>query len=109
MKEVLANKEIDKPQKESQGGFLSGSGLAFFWGLLLTAIGFTLRLDPFGFWNIVIIALALPLVAGFLSFKWKRSGKIAMAKGAMIILLIGCIVTVGVTIWFISVLSSLGN
>ena len=73
------------------------------------AIGFTVPLDPFGFWNVVIIALSLPVVAGSLVIKWKGSGKKSMAKGAMMILVIGGIVMVGVTIWFISVLNSLGN
>jgi len=51
----------------------------------------------------------LPVVAGTLVVKWKKSGKKAMAKGAMTILVIGGIVMIGVTIWFISVLNSLGN
>tara|TARA_B110001452_G_scaffold244628_1_gene228750 strand:- start:673 stop:1002 length:330 start_codon:yes stop_codon:yes gene_type:complete len=109
VEQKVQHEEEHKPQEESQGSFLSGSGISFLSGLLLLGAGFTLRLDSFGFWNIVIIALALPVVAGFLSFKWKRSGKIAMAKGAMTILVIGCIVAVGVTIWFISVLNRLGN
>jgi hypothetical protein len=109
MEQTIESEDEGQPQEESRGSFLSGSSISFFSGLLLIVIGFTVSLDPFGFWNIVIIALALPVVAGSLAFKWKRNGKIAMANGAMTILIIGCIVTVGVTIWFISVLNSLGS
>ena len=109
MEETIANEEGDQPQEESRGSFLSGSGLAWLAGLLLMGIGFTVPLDQVGFWNVVLIALSLPVAAGSLAFKWKRSGKIAMANGAMTILVIGCIVAVGVTIWFVSLLNSLGN
>ncbi|NCG42164.1 MAG: hypothetical protein GWO84_01300 [Euryarchaeota archaeon] len=109
MEETIANEEGDQPQEESRGSFLSGSGLAWLAGLLLMGIGFTVPLDPFGFWNVVLVALGLPVAAGSLALKWKRSGKIAMANGAMTILVIGCIVAVGVTIWFVSLLNSLGN
>ena len=68
-------------------------------------MSFSIRLD---FWNIVIIALSLPVVAGSLVIKWKRNGKKAMAKGALTILVIGGIVMIEVTIWFISVLNSPG-
>ena len=57
----------------------------------------------------MLIALGLPVAAGSLAFKWKRSGKIAMANGAMTIFKIGGIVAFGVTIWFVSLLNSLGN
>jgi hypothetical protein len=109
VEETVTNEEGDLTQEDSRGSFLFGSGFAFFSGLLVMAIGFTVSLDPFGFWNVVIIALSLPVVAGSLAIKWKRSGNIAKAKGAMTILVIGGIVTVGVTIWFISVLNSLGS
>ena len=72
---------------------------------LSQSVSFSIRLD---FWNIVIIALSLPVVAGSLVIKWKRSGKKAMAKGALTILVIGGIVMIEVTIWFISVLNSPG-
>ena len=99
----------DQSQEEPRGSFLSGSGISFLLGLLLMAIGFTFPLDQVGFWNVVLIALALPVVAGSLALKWKMSGNIEMAKVAMTILVIGGVVTVGVTIWFISLLNSLGN
>ena len=109
MEETIANEEGDQPQEESRGSFLSGLGIAWLAGLLLMGIGFTIPLDQTGFWNVVLIALGLPVAAGSLALKWKRSGKIAMANGAMTILVIGCIVAVGVTIWFVSLLNSLGN
>ena len=109
MEEEVSNEESNLKKEDSQGSFLFGSGFALLSGLVVMAIGFTVPLDPFGFWNIVIIALSLPVVAGTLVIKWKGSGKKTMAKGAMTILLIGGIVMIGVTIWFISVLNSLGN
>ena len=109
MEETVSSEEGDQDTKDSQGSFLLGSGFALLSGLLVMAIGFTVPLDPFGFWNVVIIALSLPVVAGSLVIKWKGSGKKAMAKGAMAILVIGGIVMVGVIIWFISVLNSLGS
>tara|TARA_B100000900_G_scaffold154322_1_gene131037 strand:+ start:1025 stop:1354 length:330 start_codon:yes stop_codon:yes gene_type:complete len=109
MEEEVSNEESNQKKEDSQGSFLFGSGVALLSGLVVMAIGFTVPLDPFGFWNIVIIALSLPVVAGTLVIKWKGSGKKTMAKGAMTILLIGGIVMIGVTIWFISVLNSLGN
>tara|TARA_B100001109_G_C18419135_1_gene269995 strand:- start:73 stop:402 length:330 start_codon:yes stop_codon:yes gene_type:complete len=109
MEEEVSDEESNLKKEDSQGSFLFGSGFALLSGLVVMAIGFTVPLDPFGFWNIVIIALSLPVVAGTLVVKWKKSGKKAMAKGAMTILVIGGIVMIGVTIWFISVLNSLGN
>jgi len=109
MEEEVSNEESNLKKEDSQGSFLLGSGFALLSGLVVMAIGFTVPLDPFGFWNIVIIALSLPVVAGTLVIKWKGSGKKTMAKGAMTTLLIGGIVMIGVTIWFISVLNSLGN
>jgi len=109
VEETIANEEGDQPQEESRGSFLSGSGIAWLAGLLLMGIGFMVPLDQFGFWNVVLIALGLPVAAGSLALKWKRSGKIAMANGAMTILVIGCIVAVGVTIWFVTLLNSLGS
>ena len=109
MEETVSHEDGDQKVEDSQGSFLFGSGFALLSGLLVMGIGFTASLDPFGFWNVVIIALSLPVVAGSLVIKWKRGGKTAKAKGAMTILVIGGIVMVGVTIWFISVLNSLGS
>ena len=109
MEEAVSDEESNLKKEESQGSFLFGSGFALLSGFVVMAIGFTVPLDPFGFWNIVIIALSLPVVAGSLVIKWKGSGKKAMAKGAMTILVIGGIVMIGVAMWFISVLNSLGN
>ena len=109
MVEAVSDEEGYLKKEDSQGSFLFGSGFALLSGLLIMGIGFTVPLDPFGFWNVVIIALSLPVVAGSLVIKWKGSGKKSMAKGAMMILVIGGIVMVGVTIWFISVLNSLGS
>lgn len=109
MEEAVSDEGSNLKKEESQGSFLFGSGFALLSGFVVMAIGFTVPLDPFGFWNIVIIALSLPVVAGSLVIKWKGSGKKAMAKGAMTILVIGGIVMIGVAMWFISVLNSLGN
>ena len=109
MEETASHEEGSQELEGSQGSVLFGSGFAFLSGLLVMGIGFTVPLDPFGFWNVVIIALSLPVVAGSLVIKWKRSGNTAKAKGAMTILVIGGIVMIGVTIWFISVLNSLGS
>ena len=109
MEQTPESENGDLPQEESRGSLLSGSGISFFSGLLLIGIGFTIPLGQVGFWNVVLIALGLPVAAGSLALKWKRSGKVAMANGAMTILVIGCIVAVGVTIWFVSLLNSLGN
>ena len=109
MEEAVSDEGSNLKKEESQGSFLFGSGFALLSGIVVMAIGFTVPLDPFGFWNIVIIALSLPVVAGSLVIKWKGSGKKAMAKGAMTILVIGGIVMIGVAMWFISVLNSLGN
>ena len=109
MEKTASNDEVDPDDKDSQGGFVFGSGFAFISGFLVMGIGFAVPLDPFGFWNIVIIALSLPIVAGSLVIRWKRSGMTAKANGALTILGLGVIVMLGVTIWFISVLNSLGN
>ncbi|RJU89439.1 MAG: hypothetical protein DWC07_06075 [Candidatus Poseidoniales archaeon] len=109
MEEAVSDEESNQKIEDSQGSFLFGSGFALLSGLVVMGIGFTVPLDQFGFWNVVIIALSLPVVAGSLVIKWKGSGKKAMAKGAMTILVIGGIVMIGVTIWFISILNSLGN
>lgn len=109
MEEAVSDEESNLKKEDSQGSFLFGSGFALLSGLVVMAIGFTVPLDQFGFWNVVLIALGLPVAAGSLALKWKRSGKIAMANGAMTILVIGGIVMIGVTIWFISVLNSFGN
>ena len=65
-------------------------------------------LNPFGFLEYRDYCSQLPVVAGSLVIKWKRNGKKAMAKGALTILVIGGIVMIEVTIWFISVLNSPG-
>jgi len=109
VEETASHEEESQELEESQGSVLFGSGFAFLSGLLVMGIGFTVPLDSFGFWNVVIIALSLPVVAGSLVIKWKRSGNTAKAKGAMTILVIGGVVMIGVTIWFISVLNSLGS
>ena len=100
MEETVSKEDGELAEEDSKDSFLLGSGFALLSGLFLMGIGFTVPLDPFGFWNVVIIALSLPVVAGTLMIKWKGSGKKAMAKGAMTILVIGGIVTLGVTIWF---------
>ena len=109
MEQTAESENGGLPQEESRGSFLSGSGISFFSGLLLIGIGFTIPLGQVGFWNVVLIALGLPVAAGSLALKWKLSGDMEMAKGAMTVLVIGGIVTVGVTIWFISLMNSLGN
>jgi len=105
------SKEEQQPQEESQGSFLSGAGMSLLFGLILIVIGFTVPIGPNGVvsWNIMIIALGLPVAAGSLALIWTRSGKGAMVSGAKTIFIIGCMVAIGVIIWFISVLNSLGH
>ena len=99
------------PLVESQGRFLSGTGISLLFGLILTVFGFTVPVGPSGvlFWNIMIIAFGLPVAAGSLALMWARKGKSKMVSGAKMIFMIGCIVAIGVTIWYVSLLNSLGN
>ena len=99
-------------ESESEGSFLIGAGISLLFGLLLVTIGFTFCFGPscgvWG-WNIMFIAFGLPVSAGSLILIGKSSNKKAMVRGAKAILIIGCIIAVGVIIWFITVLNSLGN
>jgi|TARA_B100001540_G_scaffold314949_1_gene340994 hypothetical protein len=104
----MESKEESQPQEESQGGFLSGAGMSLFFGLLLVAIGFEVDIGPVC-WNIMMIAFGLPVAAGSLVLSWKQSGKKAMVRGAKTIFILGCMVSVGVIIWFVTVLNSLGH
>ena len=112
VKEMVDSKEDSQPQEESQGGFLYGAGFSLLFGLLLVTIGFTFCFGPgcgvWG-WNIMFIAFGLPVAAGSLALMWKRSGKKAMVNGAKTIFIIGCMVAIGVIIWFVTVLNSLGS
>ena len=106
------SEEESQPQEESQAGFLPGAGISLLFGLLLVTIGFTFCFGPscgvWG-WNIMFIAFGLPVAAGSLALMWNRSGKKAMVSGAKTIFIIGCMVAIGVIIWFITVLNSLGS
>ena len=91
---------------------ISGAAIALFFGILLVAIGLTVCLGPScgdWTWNIIFIALGIPVSAGSVMLIWKRSDKKAMVQGAKTIFIIGCMVAVGVIIWFITVLNSLGG
>ena len=104
------NEEVQN--SESEGSFLVGAGISLLFGLILVTIGLTLCFGPscgvWG-WNIIFIAFGIPVSAGSLVLIGKRSNKKAMILGAKTIFIIGCIVALGVIIWFINVLNSLGN
>lgn len=104
------NEEDEK--SESEGSFLMGAGMSLLFGLFLVTIGFTFCFGPscgvWG-WNIMFIAFGLPVSAGSLILIGKSSNKKAMVRGAKAILIIGCTIAVGVIIWFITVINSLGH
>ena len=99
-------------EQQSGGSFLIGAGISLLFGLILVTIGLTFCFGPscgvWG-WNIIFIAFGIPVSAGSLFLIGKRSDKQAMVRGAKAILIIGCMVSVGVVIWFITVLNSLGG
>ena len=97
---------------ESEGSFLIGSGTSLLFGLILVTIGLTFCFGPscgiWG-WNIIFIAFGIPVSASSLLLIGKHSDKKAMVKGAKTILIVGCLVAIGVIIWFVNVLNSLGG
>ena len=112
MKVMVDGKEEPQPREKLQGGFLSGAAICLLFGILLVAIGLTFCFGPscgvWG-WNIIFIVLGIPVSAGSLAHIIKRSGKRSMVNGAKIVFIIGCMVTIGVIIWFVTLLNSLGN
>ena len=102
----------EQEEQQSEGSFLIGAGISLFFGLILVTIGLTFCFGPscgvWG-WNIMFIAFGIPVSAGSLFLIGKRSDKQAMVRGAKAILIIGCIIAIGVIIWFITVLNSLGG
>ena len=108
---VMETKE-EEPKSESEGSFLIGAGVSLLFGFILVTIGFTFCFGPscgvWG-WNIIFIAFGIPVSAGSLILIGKGSDKQAMVSGAKTILIIGCMVAIGVIIWFVNVLNSLGG
>ena len=108
---VMETKE-EELESESEGSFLLGAGLSLLFGLILVTIGLTFCFGPscgvWG-WNIIFIAFGIPDSAGSLFLIGKSSDKQAMVRGAKTILIIGCVVAIGVIIWFVNVLNSLGG
>ena len=108
---VMETKE-EEPKSESEGSFLIGAGVSLLFGLILVTIGFTFCFGPscgvWG-WNIIFIAFGIPVSAGSLFLIGKSSNKEAMVRGAKTILIIGCVVAIGVIVWFVNVLNSLGG
>ncbi len=108
---VMETKE-EELESESEGSFLLGAGLSLLFGLILVTIGLTFCFGPscgvWG-WNIIFIAFGIPVSAGSLFLIGKSSDKQAMVRGAKTILIIGCVVAIGVIIWFVNVLNSLGG
>ena len=108
---VVETKE-EEPKSESEGSFLIGAGVSLLFGLILVTIGFTFCFGPscgvWG-WNIIFIAFGIPVSAGSLFLIGKSSDKQAMVRGAKTILIIGCVVAIGVIMWFVNVLNSLGG
>ena len=106
---VMEGKE---KEHQSEGSFLIGAGISLLFGILLVSIGLTFCFGPScgaWSWNIIFIAFGIPVSAGSVMLIWKRSDKKAMVQGAKTIFIIGCMVAIGVIIWFISVLNSLGG
>ena len=99
-------------KSESEGSFLLGAGVSLLFGLIFVTIGLTFCFGPscgvWG-WNIMFIAFGIPVSAGSLFLIGKGSDKQAMVRGAKTILIIGCMVAVGVIVWFVNVLNSLGG
>ena len=99
-------------KSESEGSFLIGAGVSLLFGLILVTIGLTFCFGPgcgvWG-WNIIFIAFGIPVSAGSLFLIGKSSNKQSMVRGAKAILIIGCMVAIGVIIWFVNVLNSLGG
>lgn len=108
---VMVIKE-EEQKSESEGSFIIGAGASLLFGLILVTIGLTFCFGPscgvWG-WNIIFIAFGIPVSAGSLVLIGKSSDKKAMVQGAKTILIIGCMVAVGVILWFVNVLNSLGN
>jgi len=104
--------EVKEEEQQPEGSFLIGAGISLLFGILLVSIGLTFCFGPgcgvWG-WNIIFIAFGIPVSAGSVIAIWKRSGKNSMVRGAKMIFIIGCMVAIGVIIWFISVLNSLGG
>jgi len=100
-------KEESQPKEESKGGFLSGAGISLLLGLTMIVIGINFHMATL--LNVMFIAFGLPVAAGSLALMWKRSGKKEMVNGAKMIFIIGCMVAIGVIIWFVTLLNSLGN
>ena len=102
----------EEGKSESEGSFLVGAGLSLLFGLILVTIGLTFCFGPscgvWG-WNIIFIGFGIPVSAGSLILIGKGSDKQAMVSGAKTILIIGCMVAIGVIIWFVNVLNSLGG
>ena len=104
--------EDKEEEQQPEGSFLIGAGISLLFGILLVSIGLTFCFGPscgVWVWNIIIISLGIPVSAGSVMLIWKRSDKKAMVQGAKTIFIIGCMVAVGVIIWFITVLNSLGG
>ena len=99
-------------KSESEGSFLIGAGVSLLFGLIFVTIGLTFCFGPscgvWG-WNIIFIAFGIPVSAGSLFLFGKSSEKQAMVRGAKTILIIGCMVAIGVIVWFVNVLNSLGG
>jgi len=112
MKVMQDGKEEFQAEEKFQGGFLSGAAISLLIGILMVTIGLTFCFGPscgvWG-WNINFIVLGIPVSAGSLGLILKRSGKGAMVNLAKMIFIIGCMVTIGVIIWFVILLNSLGN
>ena len=108
---IMETKE-EEPKSESEGSFLIGAGASLLFGLILVTIGFTFCFGPscgvWG-WNIIFIAFGIPVSASSLFLIGKSSDKQAMVRGAKTILIIGCVVAIGVIMWFVNVLNSLGG
>ena len=102
----------EEQKSESEGSFLIGAGTSLLFGLILVTIGLTFCFGPscgiWG-WNIIFITFGIPVSASSMLLIGKHSGKKAMVRGAKTILIVGCLIAIGVIIWFVNVLNSLGS
>ena len=95
------------------GGFWKGFVLALASASLGTflLLWITLAVAPTHhsfFWAVVVIAGAFPTLGIYFTRRWVKVDK-SMASGARIVVIIGILIAVGIVVWFISVLNSLGG
>tara|TARA_S200000501_G_C20219034_1_gene480647 strand:- start:68 stop:397 length:330 start_codon:yes stop_codon:yes gene_type:complete len=93
----------------SQDGFWSGIKLTFFYSFCVIAISWL----PLFTGNLVLFAIitpiGIPVISIILAIKWKLGGKVAMAKGALTMFLLGTFFGIWITIFTVDYLSNIGR